>query len=138
MDARIIELPKIADRRGNLSFVENDAQLPFHIARCYWLYDVPGGESRGSHAHRRLSQLIIAVSGSFSVTLDDGSEKRTFVLNRPYQGLYVPPGIWRRLDDFSSGSVCLVLVDAKYDEADYIRNYKEFLKLKKQSSNLKP
>ena len=101
------------------------------MRRTYYLYDVPGGESRGGHAHRELSQLIIAASGSFTVTLDDGKVKRTFVLNRPYQGLYIVPGIWRTLDDFSTGAVCLVLASHGYDEADYIRDYDEFIKYKK-------
>lgn len=130
MEARIINIPKIEDRRGNLSFVENGSWMPFHIERAYWIYDVPGGESRGSHAHRILSQLIIAVNGSFTVQLDDGYEKRTFLLNRSYQGLYVPPGIWRTLDDFSSGSVCLVLASECYDPDDYIYDYDEFLDYK--------
>ena len=128
---RIIELPKFLDERGNLSFAENFAQIPFEIKRTYWLYDVPGGESRGSHAHRELSQLIIAASGSFRVTLDDGNVKRSFVLNRPYQGLYVKPGIWRDLDDFSSGAVCMVLASEKYDANDYIRNYGDFLEFRR-------
>ena len=104
--------------------------MPFDVRRAYWLYDVPGGESRGGHAHKQLRQLILAASGSFTVTLDDGSVKRTFVLNRPYQGLLVMPGIWRTLDDFSSGSVCLVLASEKYDENDYIRDYEDYLSYK--------
>ena len=108
-DCTIIELDKHHHEKGNITVVENNRTIPFAIKRAYYLYDVPGGEARGGHAHRRLSQLIIAASGSFSVTLDDGNVKRTFILNRPYQGLYVVPGIWRELDDFSSGSVCLVL-----------------------------
>ena len=107
--------------------VENGKEVPFDVKRVYYLYDVPGGESRGGHAHKALCQLIIAASGSFSVTLDDGKDKKTFVLNRPYQGLLVVPGIWRTLDDFSSGSVCMVLASEKYDEGDYIRDYKEFV-----------
>ncbi len=127
-DCSIIELDKHhSDRKGNLSVVENGETLPFNVKRVYYLYDVPGGEARGSHAHKELSQLIIAVSGSFSVTLDDGNVKRTFMLNRPYQGLYVVPGIWRDLYDFSSGAVCMVLASEKYDEKDYIRNYNEYL-----------
>lgn len=127
-DCRIIELDKHhSDRKGNLSVVENGKDVPFEVRRVYYLYDVPGGESRGGHAHKALRQLIVAVSGSFSVTLDDGKDKKTFVLNRPYQGLLVAPGIWRTLDDFSSGSVCLVLASEKYDEGDYIREYEEFL-----------
>lgn len=130
-DCTIIELDKHhSDRKGNISVVENYRDIPFEVRRTYYLYDVPGGESRGAHAHKELSQLIIAASGSFTVTLDDGNVKRTFLLNRPYQGLYVVPGIWRTLDDFSSGSVCLVLASEKYDENDYIRNYQEFIKYK--------
>lgn len=130
-DCTIIELNKhYSDRKGNLSVIENCDTVPFDIKRTYYLYDVPGGESRGGHAHRELSQLIIAASGSFTVTLDDANVKRTFTLNRPYQGLYIVPGIWRTLEDFSSGAVCLVLASHLYDEADYIRTYGEFLKYK--------
>ena len=121
----------LSDRKGNITVVENKEDIPFEVRRTYYLYDVPGGESRGGHAHRELSQLIIAASGSFTVTLDDGKVKRTFVLNRPYQGLYIVPGIWRTLDDFSTGAVCLVLASHGYDEADYIRDYDEFIKYKK-------
>lgn len=130
-DCTIIELDKHhSDRKGNISVVENNKDIPFEVKRVYYLYDVPGGESRGAHAHKELSQLIIAASGSFTVTLDDGNVKRTFHLNRPYQGLYVKPGIWRDLDDFSSGSVCLVLASHPYDENDYIRDYEEFINYK--------
>ncbi len=129
-DCTMIELSKHHALQGNLSVVENGQDIPFDIKRVYYLYDVPGGESRGSHAHRELYQLIIAASGSFSVTLDDGEVKRTFLLNRPYQGLLVVPGIWRTLDDFSSGSVCMVLASHKYDKEDYIRDYNEFLDYK--------
>ncbi len=126
-DCSIIELNRHhSDRKGNLSVVENLETVPFEVKRTYYLYDVPGGESRGGHAHKALSQLIIAASGSFTVTLDDGEVKRTFLLNRPYQGLYVVPGIWRTLDDFSSGAVCMVLASEGYIEADYIRNYNDF------------
>ena len=131
-DCTVIELDKHhSDRKGNITVVENKEDIPFEMRRTYYLYDVPGGESRGGHAHRELSQLIIAASGSFTVTLDDGKVKRTFVLNRPYQGLYIVPGIWRTLDDFSTGAVCLVLASHGYDEADYIRDYDEFIKYKK-------
>lgn len=127
-DCRMIELDKHhSDRKGNLSVVENGKDVPFSVKRVYYLYDVPGGESRGGHAHKALRQLIVAVSGSFSVTLDDGKEKKTVVLNRPYQGLLVVPGIWRTLDDFSSGSVSMVMASEKYDENDYIRDYDEFV-----------
>mgnify|MGYP002480426049 FL=1 len=129
-DCTMIEFDSHSHRCGNLSVVENSCDIPFDIRRCYYLYDVPGGESRGSHAHRELYQLIIAASGSFTVTLDDGRVKSTFLLNRPYQGLLVVPGIWRTLDDFSSGSVCLVFASEKYNPKDYIRDYDEFLKYK--------
>ena len=121
--------------KGNITVVENNKTIPFDIKRTYYLYDVPGGEARGGHAHQKLSQLIIAASGSFTVTLDDGNVKRTFVLNRPYQGLYIVPGIWRVLDDFSSGSVCLVLASHPYEENDYIRDYEDFLIYKKNDSS---
>jgi len=129
-DAKIIEITKIADRRGNLSVVEAMKDIPFSIARAYWVYDVPGGECRGGHAHRKLRQLIIALSGSFHVTLDDGKDRRTILLNHPYQGLIVETGIWRTLDDFSSGAVCLVLASEPFEEEDYIRDYDEFLAYK--------
>lgn len=130
-DCTMIELDKHhSDRKGNLTVVENGKTLPFDVKRVYYLYDIPGGESRGSHAHRDLSQLIIAVSGSFRVTLDDGNVKRSFILNRPYQGLYVKPGIWRDLDDFSAGAVCMVLASEVYKEEDYIRNYNDFIEFR--------
>ena len=130
-DCTLIEIDRHhSDRKGNISVVENGRDVPFDVKRTYYLYDVPGGESRGGHAHKELRQLIIAASGSFTVTLDDGHVKRTFTLNRPYHGLYVVPGIWRTLDDFSSGAVCLVLASEKYDTSDYIRDYNEFLKYK--------
>ena len=124
---QIIELPKIADRRGNLTFIEGDKHVPFSIQRVYYLYDVPGGAERGGHAHKAMHQLIIAMSGSFDVVLDDGSGKKRFHLNRSYYGLYVCPMMWRELDNFSSGSVCLVLASNLYDEEDYYRNYNEYL-----------
>ena len=131
-DCSIIELDKHhSDRKGNISVVENGITVPFDVKRVYYLYDVPGGESRGSHAHKELSQLIIAASGSFRVTLDDGNVKRSFTLNRPYQGLYVKPGIWRDLDDFSSGAVCMVLASEVYQPEDYIREYDKFLEYRK-------
>lgn len=132
-DCKIIHLPVIPDERGNLTFVEENRHVPFDIKRVYWLYDVPGGASRGAHAHKELYQLIIAASGSFRVTLDDGREKKSFFLNRSYQGLLVPPGIWRDLDDFSSGAVCMVMASEFYDAKDYIRDYEEFLKFKRES-----
>ena len=135
-DCSIIKLDKHhSDRKGNLSVVDNGITLPFDVKRVYYIYDVPGGESRGAHAHKELSQLIVAASGSFCVTLDDGRAKQTFFLNRPYQGLYVKPGIWRDLTDFSSGAVCMVLASEKYSKEDYIRDYEEF---KKHISNMTP
>ena len=119
-----------SDRKGNLTIVENGITMPFDVKRVYYLYDIPGGEGRGAHAHRELEQLIIAASGSFTVTLDDGKNKRSFFLNRPYQGLYVKPGMWRDLVDFSSGAVAMVLASEIYKEDDYIRDYDEFLKFK--------
>lgn len=127
-DCTMIELDRHhSERRGNLSVVQNGETVPFDVKRIYYLYDVPGGESRGSHAHKELSQLIIAVSGSFRVTLDDGNVKRSFILNRPYQGLFVKPGIWRDIEDFSSGAVCMVLASEVYQVEDYIRDYRDFL-----------
>ncbi len=126
-DCSVIELNKHSHETGNITVVENGISVPFDTKRIYYLYDVPGGESRGGHAHKNLYQLIVAASGSFTVTLDDGNIKRTFLLNRPYQALMVVPGIWRTLDDFSSGSVCLVLASECYTEDDYIRNYDEFI-----------
>ena len=130
-DCKIVELPRFLDTRGNLSFAEQDNQIPFKIKRVYWIYDVPGGENRGAHAHKELSQLIIAVSGSFTVTLDDGMNKRNFFLNHPYIGLYVKPGLWRNLEDFSSGSVCLVLASDIYKKEDYSRDYQDYLEYRK-------
>lgn len=131
-DCTMVELDKHhSDREGNLTVVENSITLPFDVKRVYYLYDIPGGEGRGAHAHRDLEQLIIAASGSFTVTLDDGKNKRSFFLNRPYQGLYVKPGMWRDLVDFSSGAVAMVLASEVYSESDYIRDYNEFLKFKK-------
>ena len=139
-DCSIIELDKHhSDRKGNLTVVQNGGSvdsptgtLPFNVKRVYYLYDVPGGEKRGTHAHRDLSQLIVAASGSFTVTLNDGKCKRSFFLNRPYQGLYVKPGLWRDLGDFSSGAVCMVLASDVYMKEDYIRDYEEFLKFRKE------
>ena len=116
------------ERKGNISVVESGKTIPFDVKRAYFLYDIPGGESRGAHAHKKLSQLIIAASGCFRITLDDGNFKRTFTLNRPYEGLYVKPGIWRDLNDFSSGAICLVLASEIYQADDYIRNYDVFLR----------
>jgi dTDP-4-dehydrorhamnose 3,5-epimerase-like enzyme len=127
-DCHIIELPKISDPRGNLTFIEGESHVPFSIQRIYYLYDVPGGAERGAHAHKELHQLMIAVSGSFNVTLNDGREKKTFFLNSSHQGLYICPMIWRELYGFSTGSVCMVLASRRYDEHDYYRNYDEFLR----------
>lgn len=129
---RIIDLPKITDARGNLTFIEGNRHVPFKIMRVYYLYDVPGGEARAGHAHRRLQQFIIAASGSFDVILDDGFDKKRFYLNRSYYGLYVPPMLWRELDNFSSGSISLVLASEYYDEADYIRDYEVFRKVARE------
>lgn len=129
-DCTIIEMNKHQHDKGNLSVIENGITVPFDVKRVYYLYDVPGGESRGGHAHKELRQLIVAASGSFNVTLDDGNVKRTFTLNRPYQGLLVVPGIWRELDDFSSGAVCLVMASMVYDADDYIRDYEHFIAYK--------
>ena len=136
-DCSVIKLDKHhSDRKGNLSVVENGVTLPFDVKRVYYIYDVPGGESRGAHAHKALSQLIVAASGSFCVTLDDGKAKQTFFLNRPYQGLYVKPGIWRDLTDFSSGAVCMVLASDIYLKEDYIRDYNEFINFRKNENHL--
>lgn len=129
MDIQMIDLPKIVDPRGNLTVAEGLDMVPFDIKRVYWVYDVPGGESRGGHAHRRLRQLVVALSGSFTVTLDNGSERQTVLLNHPWQGLFIDTNTWRTLDDFSSGAVCLVLASEHYDEDDYIYDYEEFLQL---------
>jgi dTDP-4-dehydrorhamnose 3,5-epimerase-like enzyme len=126
-DCQLIDLQKISDPRGNLTFVEGGRHVPFEIRRVYYLYDVPGGATRAAHGHRALHQLMVAMSGSFDVSLDDGREKRRFHLNRSYVGLYIPPMIWRDLDNFSSGSVCMVLASEYYDEADYFRDYDQFL-----------
>ena len=124
---KIIELPRITDPRGNLTVAEAHKNIPFDIKRVYWLYDVPGGECRGGHAHKQIKEILIAVSGSFHVTLDNGKEKQTFLLNHPYQGLLIDTKTWRTLDDFSSGAVCVVLASDFYDENDYIYDYNDFL-----------
>lgn len=128
----IINLPKIADPRGNLTVAEELKHVPFDVKRVYWLYDVPAGESRGGHAHRRCREFIVAVGGSFTVTLNDGTSTHTYLLNHPYQGLLVDTGTWRTLDDFSSGAVCLVLASELFDEEDYIYDFDEFLKYKQR------
>ena len=126
-ECRILELPKISDPRGNLTFIEQGRHVPFDISRVYYLYDVPGGAERGGHAHKGLHQLIVAMSGSFDVVIDDGINKKRYHLNRSYNGLYICPMIWRELDNFSSGSVCMVLASNLYDEEDYYRDYDEYL-----------
>ena len=128
--AKILQLPKIRDPRGNLSFFEHPKQLPFEIARTYWIYDVPGGETRGSHAFKEQTEFIIALSGSFDVVLNDGEKEERFSLNRSYYGLFVPKMLWRRLENFSTNSLALIVSDKKYDAKDYIRNFKEFKNLK--------
>ena len=129
----IVDLPKIHEPRGNLTFIEGNNHVPFGIQRVYYLYDVPGGSERGGHAHKELHQLIIAMSGSFDVVLDDGTNKKRVHLNRSYYGLYVCPMVWRELDNFSSGSVCMVLASIKYDEADYYRDYEQFVQALRQA-----
>jgi dTDP-4-dehydrorhamnose 3,5-epimerase-like enzyme len=123
----IIKLPRVIDQRGNLTFIESARHIPFQIKRVYYLYDVPGGTSRGGHGHKKLHQVIIALSGSFDITFDDGYEKKLIKLNRSYDGLYVPPMMWRDLDNFSSGAVCMVLASEFYDEDDYFHNYDDFI-----------
>lgn len=134
MNYKIIELPRHLDRRGNLSVVENGIHVPFDMKRAFFIYDVPGGESRAGHAHYTLYQFIIAVSGSFTVHLDDGKDKESILLNKPYEGLLVMPGTWSHLVDFSSGAVALVLASDFYDESDYVRDYDEFIKLKRDGT----
>jgi len=128
---QIIELPKFLDKRGNLSFIEELKHIPFKIKRTYWIYDVPGGESRGGHAYKETAEFIVALSGAFEVVLDDGEKTQTFTLNRSYYGLYVPKGYWRSMKNFSTNSVGLILAPTLYEEDDYIRDYDEFLKMKK-------
>lgn len=128
LNVQLIDLPKIADPRGNLTFAEAQSMVPFDIKRAYWVYDVPGGESRGGHAHKKLKQFVVALSGSFHVTLDNGYEQKTVLLNHPYQGLLIDVKTWRTLDDFSSGAVCLVFASEHYEAEDYIEDYDEFLK----------
>lgn len=130
-DCSIIELPKISMRRGNITAVDGVSILPFDIKRAFYSYDIPGGESRGAHAHKECHQLLIAASGSFEVLLDDGVNKRTVLLNRPFYGLHIPPGIWASEQGFSSGSICLVLASHPYSEGDYIRDYDSFIKFRK-------
>ena len=129
-DVKLIELPKFADPRGNLSFAEQNNHVPFTIQRTYWIYDVPGGESRGGHAYKETSEFIIAISGGFDVTVDDGKEKNTFTLNRSYYGLNIPKGLWRKMENFSTNSFALEFADTKYDRNDYVEDYDEYLKIK--------
>lgn len=133
-DCKLIDLRKISDPRGNLTPIEGCLDVPFNIERVFYIYDVPGGDSRGAHAHIKDNQFLIAVSGAFEVTIDDGFNKKVVVLNRPYYGLLVPSGIWAAEQEFASGSVCLVLTDSKYDAADYVRDYDEFLKYKNEQA----
>lgn len=129
-DVKIINLPTMADPRGNLSFAEEKKHIPFEIQRTYWIYDVPGGESRGGHAYINTDELIISISGGFDIVVDDGNEKKTFTLNRSYYGLYIPKGLWREMVNFSTNSLALEFADTKYDKNDYVRNYSKFIKLK--------
>lgn len=129
-DCRVDPLPRIQDQRGNLTFLESGRHVPFVIHRTYWIYDVPGGAHRGGHAYATLQEFVIALSGSFDVDVSDGMEKRTFTLNRSYSGLYVPPMIWRQLGNFSTNAVCLVVASAPYDEADYVRDYGQFIRMR--------
>jgi dTDP-4-dehydrorhamnose 3,5-epimerase-like enzyme len=129
---RIVRFPKIVNSKGNLTFIEESNHVPFPIKRIYYLYDVPSGATRGGHAHKAMEQIIIALSGSFDVVVDDGRKRDSFFLNRPHYGLYIPPGVWRELKDFSSNSVALMLVSTFYDESDYIRNYGAFKKMVKK------
>lgn len=130
-DAKIVELPKFLDSRGNLSFAEQNNHIPFDIKRTYWIYDVPGGESRGGHAYFKNQEFIIALSGAIDIVVDDGEKKRTFTLNRSYYGLYVPAGLWRSMDNFSTNSLALEFGSEHFDKGDYIRDYDVFLKMKR-------
>jgi len=132
-DCRLMQLPRVQQREGSLTAVHSDVDIPFPIERIFYVYDVPGGEGRGAHAHRELHQMIVSVMGAFDVTVDDGRARRAYTLSRAYQGLYVPPTIWAELDGFSSGAVCLVLTSDHYREEDYIRNYDDFRRFRGQS-----
>ena len=129
-DCSVIDLDRNKNRAGNISIIENNSNFPFEVKRVFYIYDIPGGEDRGAHAHRECHQFLIAVSGSFEIEMDDGKNKRTVMLNRPYYGLHIPPGIWAAEKGFSSGAVCLVLTSHKYNEDDYIRYYSDFLKFR--------
>ena len=126
-DCSILELPRIKNRSGNITVIENNKEIPFDVKRIFYLYDIPGGESRGAHAHKECHQFLVSASGSFEVQLDDGKVKKTVMLNQPYKGLHIPPGIWASEINFSSGSICLVLASHMYDEGDYIRDYNTFI-----------
>lgn len=130
-DVKLVELPKFLDARGNLSFVEQDNHIPFEIKRTYWIYDVPGGESRGGHAYRNNKEFIVALSGAFDVVVDDGQQKKVITLNRSYYGLYIPAGLWREIENFSTNSLALEFGSEHYQKGDYIRDYELFLKMKK-------
>ncbi len=132
MDTHIINLPKIEDERGNLTFIEEENHIPFKIKRVYWIYDVPGGQKRGGHAFKEQQEFIVALSGSFDVVIDDGKQKQTFPLNRSYYGLYIPNGLWREMNNFSTNSLALVLSSTEFSEGDYIRDYAAFLKYVQQ------
>lgn len=129
-DVKLIELPKFMDPRGNLSFVEQNNHIPFEIKRTYWIYDVPGGEDRGGHAYKKTNEFIIAIAGAFDVTIDDGKCQKTFTLNRSYYGLYIPKGLWRKIDNFSTASLALEFADTVYHRSDYVENYEEYLIMK--------
>ena len=133
-DCSIIELPRIQNRSGNITAIENNIEIPFNTKRIFYLYDIPGGESRGAHAHKECHQFLVAASGSFEVQLDDGKVKKTVMLNQPYRGLHIPPGIWASEVNFSSGAICLVIASHTYDEADYVRDYNEFLNYKENET----
>ncbi len=126
-DCQLVQLTKIPDPRGNLTFIEGTRHVPFEVRRTYWIYDVPGGETRGGHAYKRLEEFVVALSGSFNVVVDDGRVKRTFMLNRSYLGLYIPNLIWREIENFSTNSVCLILASLPYSEEDYLRDYEAYL-----------
>lgn len=129
-EVKLVELPKFMDPRGNLSFVEQNNHIPFEIQRTYWIYDVPGGENRGGHAYKQTNEFIIAISGGFDVTIDDGHEKKTFTLNRSYYGLYIPKGLWRQMENFSTNSLALEFADTMYNRSDYVEDYNEYLKMR--------
>ena len=131
-DCTLIDLPKIENRSGNITVIENNLDIPFEVKRIFYLYDIPGGESRGAHTHKECHQFLVSASGSFEVHLDDGINKKTVILNQPYKGLYVPPGIWASEINFSSGAICLVMTSHKFNEDDYIRDYQDFLKFKNE------